>query len=304
MTKVFFVVILAISVQISYVLAANDYADTKYPIVLVHGLFGYAKSPFLFHYWGEIPHLLRNFGAIVYEAEVSQAHKVKYRGEQLYQQLFNWGHAKYNIIGHSHGGLDARYVLENYPDIVASITTIGTPHHGSKVADAMFKNFTGHASIAGLIFIFGDILGHIIGALSGNLHEQNSFKALYGLTFKGAKKFNKKYPIGIGKKYCQGGISDYVGKKLYSFGSHGAHSNSSLDIMGKIFSKTSLIFNGEPNDGLVSVCSMKFGKWLGVLDGHHLVPLGGIILPIPEEQLLKGQEMLLVHANRLKKHGL
>lgn len=41
------------------------------------------------------------------------------------------------IIGHSMGGLDARYAIGRLGDRVAGLATIGTPHLGSPVADAI-----------------------------------------------------------------------------------------------------------------------------------------------------------------------
>ncbi|HHW4668805.1 lipase family protein [Xylella fastidiosa] len=41
------------------------------------------------------------------------------------------------MIGYiySHGGLTVCYVAAVAPDLVASLTTLGTPHHGSEFAD-------------------------------------------------------------------------------------------------------------------------------------------------------------------------
>lgn len=36
---------------------------------------------------------------------------------------------------YSHGGLTVRYVATVAPDLVASLTTLGTPHHGSELPD-------------------------------------------------------------------------------------------------------------------------------------------------------------------------
>ena len=45
---------------------------------------------------------------------------------------------KFNIIAHSQGGLDARYLATVLGEShrIASITTISTPHHGTVVSDA------------------------------------------------------------------------------------------------------------------------------------------------------------------------
>lgn len=45
---------------------------------------------------------------------------------------------KVHLIAHSMGGLDARYAIHhNLGKKVASLTTIGTPHHGSPIANAV-----------------------------------------------------------------------------------------------------------------------------------------------------------------------
>jgi triacylglycerol lipase len=44
--------------------------------------------------------------------------------------------AKFNMIAHSMGGLVARYYAWQYPYTMAGLVTLGTPHHGSALADA------------------------------------------------------------------------------------------------------------------------------------------------------------------------
>jgi triacylglycerol lipase len=52
------------------------------------------------------------------------------------------GAPKVHIIGHSMGGLDARAMIARLgmADKVASLTTIGTPHHGTSFADVRLKS--------------------------------------------------------------------------------------------------------------------------------------------------------------------
>src|SRR5713226_501622 len=63
------------------------------------------------------------------------------RAGQLDSQMPGDG-VRAHIIGHSAGGLDARYLAAPPPGLgrgnkVASITTIATPHHGSVIADLL-----------------------------------------------------------------------------------------------------------------------------------------------------------------------
>lgn len=109
---------------------------TKYPLLLVHGAgFRDLKVPV---YWGRIPNVLRSHGAAVYFGEQdcwasveTNAHTLLGRIDAI---LAETGAEKVNIIAHSKGGLEARMAASSlgYGEKIASITTIGTPHRGSK----------------------------------------------------------------------------------------------------------------------------------------------------------------------------
>lgn len=62
--------------------AADTYTQTQYPVVLVHGAFGFdAIGPV--NYWYGIPSTLRSGGAVVYTPSVSGANTSEQRGEQF-----------------------------------------------------------------------------------------------------------------------------------------------------------------------------------------------------------------------------
>jgi triacylglycerol lipase len=60
----------------------QNYTKTNYPIVLVHGLFGFDSVGPL-DYWHRIPSELRADGAQVYVAQVAAGNSSEVRGEQL-----------------------------------------------------------------------------------------------------------------------------------------------------------------------------------------------------------------------------
>lgn len=278
---------------------------TKYPIVLTHGLFGYSGSLGLYPYWSDIPDALRACGATVYVAHVSAANEIYVRGEQLYNQLRNFGHNRYHIIGHSQGGLDARYVLENYPSVVASVTTIGTPHRGSKVADKLTMSFTRGTWMESFANFLGNSLGYAISLFSGHFGWQDTRSAMLGLTTEHLNQFNKNFPVGLGNNECSGGPSHYQDIQLYSWGSEGAKATAYRDWFGHILERffSKAFDEDEKNDGLVAECSMMWGSWLGSLkNAHHLITVGGIVSPMPDA--LKGvpEQMFIQHAQRLAQH--
>lgn len=113
---------------------------TRYPILLVHGI-GIRDDLWLLDYWGDIPESLIKEGAQVYLAGHGAWNTIESNGEALKQRieeiLEQTGAEKINMIAHSKGGLDSRYMISQLgmEDKVASLTTINTPHRGSSMAD-------------------------------------------------------------------------------------------------------------------------------------------------------------------------
>jgi len=120
----------------------SDYAKTKYPLVFVHGMFGFNRlgsAEFGLDYWYQVlPDLAKN-GATAYATQVSPLESTEVRGEQLLQQVEEvvalTGKNKVNLIGHSHGGPTARYIAGVRPDLVSSVTSVAGTNFGSPVAD-------------------------------------------------------------------------------------------------------------------------------------------------------------------------
>lgn len=115
---------------------------TRYPILLVHGV--YFRDFKHLNYWGRIPKELERNGATVYYGNHNSASSVCESAAQLKERILELveetGCEKVNIIAHSKGGLDVRYMLSDKSMIpyVASLTTINTPHRGCKFADYLF----------------------------------------------------------------------------------------------------------------------------------------------------------------------
>ncbi|KAL6947325.1 hypothetical protein ACO0QE_002208 [Hanseniaspora vineae] len=146
---------------------------------------------------------------------------------------------KVNLIAHSMGGLDARYLIsaippeekENYE--VLSLTTISTPHHGSVMADYVCNLF--------------DDLKFRMGIQNPNVRLPTAF---YQLTTDYVNLlFNKQ-------------IKDDPKVKYFSYG---AYFNPSWNRVFYFSWKTIMNLSNEPNDGLVTVASSKHGEFRGVL---------------------------------------
>ncbi|MGB1221988.1 MAG: esterase/lipase family protein, partial [Alcanivoracaceae bacterium] len=118
----------------------NNYAETRYPIVLVGGIIAFDDIAGLEYFYGIADHL-RDYGADVYESNVSGLQGNEFRGEELITQIENYlavsGASKVNIIAHSQGAPTARYVAAVRPDLVASVTSVHGENRGTPVADAI-----------------------------------------------------------------------------------------------------------------------------------------------------------------------
>lgn len=119
--------------------AENQECRTKYPILLVHGVF--FRDFRFFNYWGRIPAELKRNGAVLFYGSQQSAASVAECGEELAARIGQirqeTGCDKVNIIAHSKGGLDSRYAISKCgaAPYVASLTTINTPHRGCIFAD-------------------------------------------------------------------------------------------------------------------------------------------------------------------------
>lgn len=320
--------------------AVDDYAATRYPIILVHGLTGTDKYGGVVEYWYRIPEDLRAHGATVYVANLSGFQSddgPNGRGEQLLafvkQVLAATGAQKVNLIGHSQGGLTSRYVASVAPELVASVTTISTPHWGSQFADFVQQLLqtdpTGLSST--VLGAFANALGTLT---SSNFNtNQNAIQALSVLTTAKAAAYNQKFPsAGLGAPgSCRTGAStETVGGNthlLYSWGGTAiqptttvagvtgavdtsvsgavdpanALDPSTLALLG---SGTVMINRGAgPNDGVVSQCSSLFGQVLGAYHWNHTDAINQI-LGVLGANVEDPVAAIRTHANRLKNQGV
>lgn len=285
----------------------KGYTETKYPIVLVHGLFGFDTLAGVDYFYG-IPQALTKSGATVYVAHISAANSTELRGEQLLEQvqevLAVTGAKKVNLIGHSHGGPTARYVASVAPELVASVTSIGGVNKGSKVADLVRGTIPEDSLPEGLVVKITDGFLAMLNLLSGGSGlPQDPLSALADLTTKGSLEFNKKYPEGIPTTAC--GEGDYVadnGVYYYSWTGSSNFTNA-LDPSDAFIMILGLAFD-EPNDGLVGHCSAHLGKVIrDDYKMNHLDEINGL-LGITNLFETAPTTLYRQHANRLQLQGL
>lgn len=255
----------------STVLAFNDY-----PIVLAHGLFGsdtyeIGGTPIL-DYWFGIEAAMEAEGADVYVTTTSPIGSSYVRGEMLLQQieviLASTGAEKVHIIGHSQGGLDARYVAGTRPDLVRSVTTVATPNKGADLAGFFSDNIDAEGNVlTPLLDLFGSLVEEFARMITGST-DPLDWRAAF--TFLGEMdQFNADFPDGL-PAGCHPGAPEVDGINYYSWtgnivGLFGVRiSTNLLDLTDPLLNTASLFYGlFEDNDGFVTVCSAQFGDVIG-----------------------------------------
>lgn len=221
---------------------ADKVCKTKYPLLMVHGVF-FRDFRYL-NYWGRIPEELKKNGAQIYYGNHQSAASVEECGRELAERIKNiveeTGCQKVNVIAHSKGGLDMRYAISNCgaDSMVASLTTINTPHRGCLFADYLLNKIpestqlTVAKSYNAALKKLGD-------------HNPDFLKAVNDLTASSCERLNKAMPDVLGIFYQS------VGSKLNYSVSGRFPLNFSYQLVKH--------FDG-PNDGLVSDTSFPWGS--------------------------------------------
>jgi triacylglycerol lipase len=119
----------------------------RHPMMFCHGMLAMTmlrmQIPEDTNYFVHLKPFLVEHGAHALFPNVEPTGGVFARAEQLRDQLRRWTDEPVNIIAHSMGGLDARFLISSLgmAGRVASLTTISTPHRGSGLADWFCDNF-------------------------------------------------------------------------------------------------------------------------------------------------------------------
>lgn len=144
---------------------------------------------------------------------------------------------KVNLIAHSMGGLDCRYLISHIPNKnfeVCSLTTISTPHHGSEMADYV-------------VGLFSDMTQ----TFDVNTKKKLLPPAFYQLTTTYCSHFNKITPDDPSVAY-------------FSYGA--CFKPRWYNMFYMSWCVISNLSGGVPNDGMVSIQSARWGRYLGTLE--------------------------------------
>ena len=297
-----------LAVQTKSTFVTSNYAQTQYPIVFAHGLFGFGSVVGVDYFYQILPDLARN-GANVWTTSVSTMNSSELRGEQALAQveeiLAITGKSKVNLIGHSHGGQSVRYVAGVIPNKVASVTTIASGNQGAKIADTLEGVLVGSILELPARKIFDNLVSPVITFASGlnpKVFPYDAKAALQALGTKKSLEFNKKFPNGVPTIACGEGAYRVNQISYYSFMGNSPF-NTPLDPSDYGMGAASL-FAGSDSDGVTGRCSSRFGKV--IRDNHlwnHLDEINQL-LGIRSAFSADPVSIYRQHANRLKLQGL
>lgn len=297
--------------------AVSKYAQTTYPILMVHGWLGWQRigtNTIGLDYWYQIlPDMARN-GSTVFAAQLSPANTTAHRGEQLIQQVEEvialTGKSKVNLIGHSHGGPTVLYVAQTKPEYLASITGVAGTFHGSKVADDIQNNTLTRTAFN----ILGDyIVGPLIalGQLKPEL-EINFDASMKSLTQTGSKSFNATIAknalqdgVLTATENCQKHLNAKDRKGIYYYSWTGvAQATNALDIDTILMQLGPLSYGNKDNDGMVARCSTYIGKVINDQYSLNHTDLANMMFGLTGLFAPDPVAIYRQHANRLKLQGL
>jgi triacylglycerol lipase len=222
--------------------------ECEHPIVLAHGWMAvdaFSLPGMRQEYFRGVREQLRAHGHRVYVSRVSPFATVPRRAEQLAEQLTKIDADKVNIVAHSMGGLDARYAITRLglAERVASLTTIGTPHRGTPLADASL--------------VLRD-MPRLQRALRSQLGLD--FDAVHDLTTVQMAEFNEAVPDMQDVRY-----TSYIG--CVRGGVRDVHT---LLAPGFAFLKRKM----GANDGIVPAVSQRWGNVVGEVRADHWAQIG------------------------------
>jgi triacylglycerol lipase len=310
---------------IAAVTPAPTFGAAKYPIVLVNGI---DSSP-LFRYSDRIVRTMTGAGGHqVFLATLPAYETPQIRAPLLLQRIVDvrrqTGAGKVNLVCHSLGGLDCRYLVSpgglvadtgvEAASSVASITTVATAHRGTRVADVLL-DLTPDDDRGQVVNDFASLVGDWFSdqALQQDAHLRDAIRAL---STPQAAAFNAEIVDAPGIYYQSwAGYSRPFGQSTPDLDARlrelcaptdkedgdglpgfGAADYMALplvpfaDVIGKETANAVM-----PNDGLAGVASTRWGRFRGCVPADHMEQLGQ--RSIPDVNVRTGFDVARFYAN-------
>lgn len=246
----------------------------SYPVILVHGFMGF-DTLLCWRMFSQVRSFCESLGVRVLQPQLHPSSSIEYRARQLKVAIEEaYGVEQLvHIIGHSMGGLDARYLASpaglNCGARISCIVTLGTPHRGSPVAPLVPRPLTWTLSRLARISLKGQrVIPPLVRYRKFCEHlADDRWEALVDLTRENlTERFNTT-------------IIDHPLVRYYSYaGDITAGTQKLVPRLRARFARITGAFK-EPHDGLVAVESARWGTFLGVLAADHGAMIGLQVIP-------------------------
>ena len=262
---------------------SQDQSDKKDPVKPITPSTTQLKYPVVFHQGfmngekqenSDLIKAVQKYGVVkIHHTKVASANAIASRAQELATQiddiLQQTKAEKVNILAHSIGGLDARYLISTlgYADKVASLSTVGTPHRGTPIADLIVdgqipeflqSNFGSIKDfIQSTIDSVTEFAGKYFNAAS-SLDNFDVIAAMENITEEYMEEeFNPSNPDADSVYYQSWAGTSGIGTGhkikpvLYTTGAY-------------------LTLKAGRNDGVVPESSAQWGKYKGILKADHI----------------------------------
>jgi triacylglycerol lipase len=229
---------------------------TRYPLVFCHGMLAFSaikmRMPENLNSFAGLAQSLRDRGFRALFPQVAPTSGIVERANQLRDQILRWTDEPVNLIAHSMGGMDARYLITHLgmADRVRSLTTISTAHRGTPLADWFIANYRNRVPLLLALEAFGV---NVDGFADCRLGASAAFNAV---------------------------TPDMPGVTYFSYGGAVPQSRVSPFLRRAWTILTPL---EGPNDGMVSVASARWGEYLGTVAADHFAQTPDAVFLRPGE---------------------
>jgi triacylglycerol lipase len=228
----------------------------RHPVVFCHGLLAFTtfhlQIPDNRNYFAPLGEFLKERGYRALYPQVSPVGSVAIRAAQLREQIAAWTNEPINVIAHSMGGLDARYLITRLgmADRVRSLTTIAAPHRGTVLADWFMTNFQQRVPLVRALEALGATVAGFADCCPAACTE-----------------FNRVTPDSPSVTY-------------FSFGGEVSFARVSPMLRRAWNMLTAL---EGANDGMISKASAKWGEYLGTIHADHFAQTPDMLFIRPGE---------------------
>jgi triacylglycerol lipase len=212
------------------------------PVVFCHGMLAFSllrmQIPEDSNCFSALREFLQARGFRTLYPQVAPTSGVVLRAGQLREQILRWTDEPVNLIAHSMGGLDARYMITHLgmAKHVRSLTTVSTPHRGNHLVDWFLTNYRQRVPL----FLALEAAGVDVKGFSDCRPSA-------------CKAFNEQTPNMPGVAY-------------FSYGGEVPVSR----VTPPLRRAWHILSAAEgPNDGMVSLASARWGEYLGTVHADH-----------------------------------